>query len=68
MTQKEATAIMYVHLPQPDKVENILSNNRTYYVYSQNENYVVVLFDGDNSVASPVFTSLQESEEWISAN
>ena len=67
MTPKEATSIMYSHLT-PDKVEERSFNNKMYSIYSQNENYIVVKFDEENSIVSPLFTSLHDCDEWVVSN
>jgi hypothetical protein len=70
MTQKEVTGIIYNLIPQANRIEHQISNEKNFFIFKGvSENYIVChLSETSDSSHSEMVTTITECYDWINQN
>jgi hypothetical protein len=70
MNQKEMTNILYNTIEVANSIEIQNIENKEYNIFkaAESEDYMVCIFDDENSYNSDVFHTINECHDWIKQN
>jgi hypothetical protein len=70
MNQKEMTNILYDTINMANSIEIEYIDNKEYNIFKsvESEDYMVCVFDDENSYNSEIFHTINECYDWIKQN